>query len=199
MTFAIFVRQYAATPPAKLDGYVALDFEGMSADELVRARAMLLDRALGGDTIDLDGLRLVGDADTVIRLTAAAEDLDATFGPRFGVVRRETLFALTSDIRHLAGLLASIDAGEPEIRRIAAEALSRRALPAELADAIADRLADGRHEDVVLPLVKAWLATQGEPVIGLAAFQQRLPLVRAVVSAPPSARSKILAEQVRGR
>jgi hypothetical protein len=196
VTFPAFLQQYEATPPEKLDGYFPFHFEGMSASELDRARAMLLDRALRGDTIDLDGLRLVGDADTVARL-AAAEGLDATFGPRFDVVRRETLFVLTGDARHLAGLLVWTDGGEVEIRRFAAEALSRHALPAELAPPIVARLADGRHEEVAIPLIKAWLATQGEPIIGLAAFQQRLPLVRAIVSAQPSARPGIMAEQAR--
>ena len=196
MTFATFLRQYEATPPEKLDGYFPFHFEGLSADELDRARGLLLDRALRGDTIDLDGLRLIGDAETVARLIAA-EGLDATFGPRFDVVRRETLFALTGEAGHLAGLLPWIDGGEVEIRGFAAEALARHALPADLAGLIVARLADGRHEDVAIPLVKAWLATQGEPIIGLAAFQRRLPLVRAIVSAPPSARPGIMAEQAR--
>jgi hypothetical protein len=196
VTFATFLRQYEAIPPEKLDGYFPFHFEGLSADELDRARAMLLERALRGDTIDQDGLRLVGDADTVARLLAA-ESLGATFGPRFDVVRRETLFALTGDAGHLAGLLPWIDGGEVEIRRFAAEALARHALPADLAEPIVARLADGRHEEVAIPLVKAWLATQGQPVIGLAAFQQRLPLVRAIVSATPSARPGIMAEQAR--
>jgi hypothetical protein len=198
VTFATFLRQYEAIPPEKLDGYFPFHFEGLSADELDRARAMLLERALRGDTIDLDGLRLVGDADTIARLVAA-ENLDATFGPRFDVVRRETLFALTGDAGHLAGLLPWIDGGEVEIRRFAAEALARHALPADLAGPIVARLAGGRHEAVAIPLVKAWLATQGQPVIGLAAFQQRLPLVRAIVSATPSARPGIMAEQARRR
>jgi hypothetical protein len=198
VTFATFLRQYEAIPPEKLGGYFPFHFEGLSADERDRARAMLLERALRGDTIDLDGLRLVGDADTVARLVAA-ESLAATFGPRFDVVRRETLFALTGDAGHLAGLLPWIDGGEVEIRRFAAEALARHALPADLAAPIVARLADGRHEEVAIPLVKAWLATQGQPVIGLAAFQQRLPLVRAIVSATPSARPGIMAEQARRR
>ncbi|WNJ92892.1 hypothetical protein [Bosea sp. 685] len=195
MSFANFLRAYEATPPERLDGYVPSDFEGLSAEELGRARAMLLERALRGDTIDLDGLRLAGDAGTVSRLIAA-EGLPTSFGSRFDVVRRETVFALTGDHRHLAGLFAWIDDGAPETRLFAAEALARHALPAELAAPIVARLAGGLHEAVAIPLVKAWLATEGEPVIGLAAFQRRLPLVRAIVSATPSARPGLMAELV---
>jgi hypothetical protein len=196
VTYATFLRQYEASPPEKLDGYFPFHFDGMSEAERARARAMLLDRALDGDTIDLDGLRLVGDADTVSRLKAA-EGLDATYGPQFDVVRRETLFALTQDYRELAGILPWIDSGELEVRRFAAEALSRHALPTALAPAITERLADGRHEEVVIPLVKAWLSTQGEPVLDLATFQQRLPLIRSIVSAQPAMRPELMEKRHR--
>jgi hypothetical protein len=67
----------------------------------------------------------------------------------------------------------------------------------DLAGPIVARLAGGHHEEVATPLVKAWLATQGQPAIGPAAFQQHLALVRAIISATPSARPAIMAEQAR--
>jgi hypothetical protein len=43
----------------------------------------------------------------------------------------------------------------------------------DLAGPIVARLAGGHHEEVATPLVKAWPATQGQPVIGPAAAHRR--------------------------
>lgn len=192
MSFATFLHRYQSTPPEKLDGYSAADFADMSVEERAQARAMLTERGLAGDTIDIDGLRYVGDEQTVAALIAA-EARAADFGPVFDIVRLETLFVLTADPRHLARLLAWIDGPDAKARSFAAETLTRHRLPADAADAIVVRLADGRHEDIVRQLVEAWLATRGEPIgSDLAAFQRWLPLVRAILAAAPAKRPELL-------
>lgn len=94
MSLAAFLRQYHATGRDKADGYAAAMFADMTEDERAQARAMLLERGLAGDTVDLDGLRFVGDAATVAALRAF-EDRATPRNPRFDVQRRETLRVLT--------------------------------------------------------------------------------------------------------
>jgi len=195
MSFATFLRRYHSTPPEKMDGYSAADFADMSVEERAQARAMLTERGLTGDTIDIDGLRYVGDEQTVAALSAA-EDSAAEFGPVFDIVRLETLFVLTGDPHHLARLLAWVDGPDERARSFAAETLTRHRLPADFADPIVARLTDGRHEDVVRQLVEGWIATRGEPTgSNLAEFQRWLPLVRAILEAAPASRAALLAEQ----
>ena len=59
MTWAAFKRQYDAGRRKKADGYSPSDFDGMSEDERARARSMMLERGLRGDTLDLSGLRYI--------------------------------------------------------------------------------------------------------------------------------------------
>ncbi len=192
MSFANFLRRYHLAPPEKLDGYSASDFAGMSGEERARAQAMLLERGLCGDTIDLDGLQYVGDRQAAAALEAAGQRA-AELGPRFDIQRLEILFVLTADERHLLKLLSWTDQQGRQAAGLAAEALGRHRLPADLAAPIAARLADGRHEDIVRQLVEAWLATRGE-LVGrdMAAFGRRLPLIRAISAARPGARMALL-------
>ena len=94
MSLASFLRQYHATGRDKVDGYAAAMFADMTEDERARARAMLLERGLAGDTVDLHGLRFVGDAATVAALRAAAERTTPG-NPHFDAQRCETLRVLT--------------------------------------------------------------------------------------------------------
>lgn len=191
MTLSQFLQQYGAQGQEKGDGYLARHFEGLSPAELERARDMLLQRAFQRDTVDLDGLRLIGDRRTIESLEAAA-GLAATLGSRFDVVRRETLFALTRDAHHLAGLFQLIDEEDVDIARFAADALARHPLPANFAGPIVERLADGQHEASIIPLTKAWMSTQGQPILDSTAFQKHLPQIRAITSAPPAERPRVI-------
>lgn len=191
MIFPDFLAQYQAQE--KGQGYFPFHFEGMMEEERACARAMLLERALGGDTVDLDGLRLIGDARTAARLEAA-KDLDAAHGYRFAVLRLETLFVLTGDANHMLDLLKWIDGSDADAQELAALALARHPLPSVLARAIVERLADGRHEKIAGSLMDAWLATQGEPIWDMAVFQRHLPLIRRVLNARPAQRPRILAD-----
>jgi hypothetical protein len=195
MSFKRFLCIYEAPSPTKRDGYSSSDFADMSDEERTRARAMLLERGLTGDTIDIDGLRYVGDQQTVAALTAA-EDRAGDLGPVFDVQRLVTLSVLTGDPRHLLSLLAWVDGSDATARTFAAQALARQTLPADFAALITQRLTAGLHEDVVLPLVEAWLATRGELVsTDMVAFQRRLPLIRAMCAARPAARARLLARE----
>lgn len=196
MTFAAFLTQYEATGREKADGYFPAHFSGMSDDERARARAMMLDRALDGDTIDMNGLRLIGDDGTAVRLEAAGTET-VRFGFRLDIVRRETLFGLTGDPRHLAGCLTWLDDADPSAREFAAEALARHRLPPDLADPLARRLADGQHEDIALPLAIAWLGTHGLDASAAEDFQRHLPFIRSVLNTPPARRPAVLATGVR--
>ena len=174
------------------EGHFPADFEGMSNHERARARDMLLERALAGDTVDLDGLRLIGNAQTAARLEVA-NDLDAVHGARFGIVRLEVLFVLTGDANHLLELLRWVDGTDADAQEFAALALARHALPSVLAGSIVERLADGRHEAVAGPLVDAWLATQGHAIWDMMVFQRHLPLIKKVLNARPVQRPALLA------
>jgi hypothetical protein len=195
MSFKSFLCIYEAPPSTRRDGYSPSDFADMSDEERTRARAMLLERGLTGDTIDIDGLRYVGDQQTVTALTAV-ENRAADFDPVFDAQRLETLFVLTGDPHHLFSLLAWVDGSDAPARAVAAQALARQKLPADFAALIAQRLTEGRHEDVVLSLVQAWMATRGELIgMDMAAFQRHLPLIRAVCKARPAARAQLLARE----
>lgn len=127
MSFKTFLRMYEAAQTTKRDGYSPSDFADMSDEERIRARAMLLERGLTGDTIDIDGLRYVGDQQTVTALMAA-ENCAADFGPVFDTQRLETLFVLTGDPHHLLSLLTwvnGMDAPSPAVRICQSKGLKR--------------------------------------------------------------------------
>ena len=188
MTFARFLQQYEATGREKGDGYDPSMFGGMTAAELERARAMLLDRALAGDTVDLAGLRWVGDEAVVAALRGASgHRADWDMG------RIETLFALTGDAAAIRPLLDYVDGADAAERVRGARVLAGLPLPAGLARPLADRLCRAWRRDVVLPLAQAWLATQGLGVTDPAEFQARLPLIRLIVHAWPWRRRRVLA------
>ena len=191
MTIDRFLACYEAPPQDRRDGYDAAMFAGCTPAERRVAREMLLARALQGETIDLDGLAHVGDADT-IRALREADGLDAQFGHAFGVGRLETLYRLTGDPADLEGLFRYIDGDGKAARAFAAQALSRHGAPEAFAAPLADRLASGRHEDIVLPLTASWLSTQGEPMADMRAFQRCLPFMRSVMAERPSRRLALL-------
>ncbi len=120
MTWPAFIAQFHAKGRDKAEGYFPFHFEGMSDDELARARVMMEARGVEGDTTDLDGLRLIGDAATIAKLDAARM-ADAAHGVAFETARRETLFALTRDADHLAPLLVLLDAPEDRNSAFAAQ------------------------------------------------------------------------------
>ncbi len=191
MTYSAFLAQFNATGPEKAQGYFSVQFEGMSALERQDARAKLLHHALEGDTVDLDGLRLIGDADTVAQL-AGAGSLAARFGPRWDSIRLETLWTLTGDVRYLTRCVPMLDDSDPAAQKIVAEMLARLTLPPALGEAIADRLLDGRHENIALPLTVAWLSTRGVAASSPADFSRHLPFVRSVLEADPTHRRELL-------
>lgn len=193
MSFKDFIRQYEAKPPERLDGYSASDFADMSEEERVHARTMMLERALAGDTVDLAGLRYVGNEQTAASLKAYMQHVPSNRGPRFDIQCVETLFDLTADPQYLVQLISWTDGSDKAFRGFAAEALPRHVLPADLADPIISRLTDGSHEDMVRPLVEAWLTTRGEFIgTDMTAFQRCLPLIRTLCDSPPAVRMKLL-------
>jgi len=194
MTFAAFQAQFDATGPEKGDGYFPYHFDGMSADERALARGMLEQRALAGDTVDLDGLRLVGDDETAARLEAAAA-LDRRYGIRWEVARRETLVAIRNDPVPLQPLIERADDRDADVSKAAAQALGRHRLPHSFAAPLADRLVDGRHEQALLWLVKAWLSTMGEEIWQVPVFDANLPFIRAVMAQAPRRRAEMLRDR----
>lgn len=60
VTWTDFCRQFDAAGRDKADGYSPFHFGGSSASELDHARTMLEERSAAGDTVDGDGLRLIG-------------------------------------------------------------------------------------------------------------------------------------------
>ncbi len=193
MTWTAFQEQYEARGREKAEGYFPFHFEGMTAAELDRARRMLEARGAQGDTTDIDGLRLIGDDQSVARLIAA-EPGDTIYGMAFETARRETLFALTGAAAHLAPLLEGTDGGNQDDAALAAQALGRHPLPATLAAPIEGRIADGRHDRALIWLVKAWLSTQGVPIWRSEIFDQQVPFIRAVTQARPGRRAALLAD-----
>lgn len=191
MTWTAFIAQFDATGRQKGEGYSPTHFEGMSDGELSRARQLMEERAGLGDTTDIDGLRLIGDAGTVERLLALAP-ADRRHGVPFAVNRCETLFLLTQDPRHLEPLLAHLDEDEDRDAAFAAQAIARHPLPRAFAPALAERIRDGRHEVALIWIVKAWLSTQGIAIWQPAIFDAHVPFIRDVTRARPADRYAIL-------
>jgi hypothetical protein len=191
MTWTAFIAQFNATGRQKGEGYFPAHFEGMSEQEESRARQMMEERAALGDTTDIDGLRLIGDAGTVERLTAIASE-DRRYGVPFAVNRCETLFVLTQDTRHLEPLLAILDDREDRDAAFAAQAIARHPLPTTFAPALAERIRDGRHEISLIWIVKAWLSTQGIAIWQSGMFDAHLRFIQDVTRARPADRGTLL-------
>ncbi len=194
MTFAAFLARYGATGRVKGDGYDRSMVADLTDAERERARAMLLERGLAGDTTDVAGLRLVADDATIAALREAAV-LAPLRGVEWQVTRIETLFALTGDAADLDPLLTLLDIRRT--REAAAQALARVALPFAFAESLATRLERWRYRRVALPLVIAWLQTRGLDLRDPVAFQSHLPLVRRIVRALPWRRMSVLAAVAR--
>jgi hypothetical protein len=175
MTWTAFIAQFHATGRQKGEGYSAAHFEGMSEQEKSRARQMMEERAARGDTTDIDGLRLIGDAGTVERLTTLASE-DRRYGVPFAVNRCATLFVLTRDARHLEPLLALLDDGEDR----------------NAALALAERIRDGRHEVSLIWIVKAWLSAQGIAIWLPDMFDAHLGFIQDVTRTHPVDRGTLL-------
>jgi len=191
MTWTAFIAQFDATGRQKGEGYFAAHFEGMSGEELSRARQMMEERAGLGDTTDIDGLRLIGDTSTVERLIALAS-ADHRYGVPFAVNRCETLFVLTKDVRHLEPLLAHLNDREDRDAAFAAQAIARHPLPATLAPALAERICDGQHEISLLWIVKAWLSSQGVAIWRPDIFGAHLGFILDMTRARPADRLAML-------
>ncbi|KQO12765.1 hypothetical protein [Sphingomonas sp. Leaf242] len=191
MTWTAFSKQYEAKGREKADGYFPFHFEGMDANELTRARALMETRGSAGDTTDLDGLRLIGDAGSIAVLEAA-EAQDKRLGIAFECARRETLFALTGNARFLAPLIDRLDTREDRDSAFAAQAIARHQLPPSFATVLAARIADGRHETALLWIIKAWLSAQGEAIWQVPVFDANLSFIRSVIAERPAARRALL-------
>lgn len=196
MSWAEFQRQYDAVGRDKADGYAPGYFDGMSDQDLARARAMMLERALAGDTIDLSGLRYIGDADTVVRL-AAMEESDA-FDWNYDITRHEVLFELTGDPQYLTSLARYLDGRDAEAQERVAGVLAQYVLPPEAETFVVDRIVDGEHEAAVLSLIRAWIAIQQRSVCDIMCFQRHLDLIRSVNRAKPRHRAALLTEAAVG-
>ncbi|OWT79930.1 MULTISPECIES: hypothetical protein [unclassified Achromobacter] len=190
--FDRFLAFYKAAQQDRRDGYGPELFTGLAPGELVEARRLLLARALQGETIDLQALAHVGDAE-VIETLRHAQASDERLGYTFSVGRLETLFRLTGDPACLDGLFAWVDSEDPRARRFAAQAFSRHTLPRQFAAHFVQRLTSRRYQDVALPLVTGWLATQGIQTEDITTFNRYLPFIRSVMAAPPSRRRSLLA------
>jgi len=191
MTWTAFIAQFHATGRQKGEGYSAAHFEGMSEREKSRARQMMEERAARGDTTDIDGLRLIGDAGTVERLTTLASE-DRRYGVPFAVNRCATLFVLTRDARHLEPLLTLLDDGEDRDAALAAQAIARHPLPKTFAPALAERIRDGRHEVSLIWIVKAWLSAQGIAIWLPDMFDAHLGFIQDVTRTHPADRGTLL-------
>lgn len=182
MTWADFKRQYDAEGREKADGYSPSDFDDMSGNESTRAHSMMLERALRGDTIDLSGLRYVGDAQTIASLEVSAS-LVAQFGWRDDIIRHDVLYHLTGEPRFLTDLTRYLDGCDPEIQECAARSFTYIMLPPKFELFLVDRIADGGHEAAVLPLLQAWIGLRERSVCDTMCFQRHLQFIRRVSDA----------------
>ncbi|WP_076071808.1 hypothetical protein [Sphingomonas montana] len=154
MTWTDFKHQYDAQGREKADGYSASHFDGMTEDERSLARTMMLDRALNGDTIDLNGLGYIGNADTVAALCAAAVQI-AGLGWRHDILRHEVLFKLTGEPHYLTDLARYLDQPDRASQENAASVLTWYVLPRDIEPFLLERICDGRHDPAILPLLQA--------------------------------------------
>ena len=192
-SFRRFLDQFGAVGRAKGEGYDPAMFAGMSDAELSQTRAMLLERALAGDTVDLDGLRHLGGTDVVAALRAALAATDAHGAP-WQIKARDTMYALTGEMAVLLPLLLVIDSRDAATRERAAQLLARTKLPSAMAEPIAARLCRWHSHAVRLPLAIAWLTTQGLPTYEPQSFTAHLPLVRRILDCWPWQRRRVLAD-----
>lgn len=195
MTTDLFLRQYEAQGRDKADGYSPADFAEMTDDERITARDMMLKRALAGDTVDLMGLRYVGDAGTVVALRQAAS-LVASFDWRWDVIRHDVLFDLTHDKTYLFDLAKYLDGRDGRAQEGAANALAGRVLPRDAEPFLVDRMCDGRHEGALFGLMQAWLGLRAGAVCDPMCLQRHLPLLRSVTGAAPARRRQLLAADI---
>lgn len=197
MSWYSFQQQYDAQGRDKGDGYLPSYFADMSADELARARAMLLASALDGDAIDLSGLRYVGNAETVAALEAARDGAPAQ-NWSFDITRLDVLYALTGDQVYLAALSRYLDGrdAEPQVR--AAYVLADHVLPREAEIFLIERIGDGRHEAALDGLLSAWIGLHQGARCDVMCFQRHLDLIRQVHNASPQRRPALLADAVAG-
>jgi hypothetical protein len=193
MTWADFKRQYDAEGREKADGYSPGDFDDMSGNESTRARSMMLERALRGDTVDLSGLRYVGDAQTVAALEGSA-GLVAQLGWRDDTVRHDVLYHLTGDTRFLTDLTRYLDGCDSEAQERAARSFTYVLLPPEFELFLVDRIADGRHEAAILPLLQAWIGLRKRSVCDVMCFQRHLDFIRRVNDASFTQRRAMLTD-----
>lgn len=195
-TFERFLRRFEAQGRDKADGWSPGDFEGLSSAERDRARDLLLGRIRQGDTVDMAGIRPVADARVVETLAALYRE--GRFNPVQTAVLAETLWLLTGDAHYARELLRLLDADDVQAAGFAATVVSRLALPGELADEVAARLCDGRHEHIVLPLAQNLLRLAGFPMETTADFQARLPLLRQVIGTDPPRRAALIGQLLAG-
>ncbi len=197
MSWDRFRQQYEAQGRAKADGYSADHFAGMSDLEQAEARTLLLERALAGDTTDLSGLRHIGNAETISALAAFDHAADR-FGCHYDIGRCEVLYDLTGNSAHLETLLRYLDGPPQAVQETAANAIAWHVLPPEAEPYIAARIADGRHDAIILPMLQTWIGIQQRAVCDSASFQRHLPLIRRVKDARPGKRQALLDELAPG-
>ena len=193
MIWADFKRQYDAEGREKVDGYSPSDFDGMSEDERAQARSMMLERALRGDTIDLSGLRYVGDANTIARLEEAG-GIVAQLGWRDDIIRHDVLYQLTGEACFLTDLARYLDGRGAEAQERAARSFTWFVLPVELESFLSDRIADGRHEPAILPLLQAWIGLRERAVCDIMCFQRHIDFICRVSDAAPAKRRTMLSD-----
>ena len=196
MSWTRFLLQYRASGRIKADGYDPAMFADMTAEEVGTARAMLLERGIAGDTIDLHGLRYLGD-DTVVAELRAAGGRDAMRPADRDISRCEMLFVLTGDPADLRPILHHLDSRVAAERALAANCLARLDLTPVFRDALARRLVSFRHRAVALPLIQAWLVTQGVPANDPIVFHAQLPLIRRILARAWWRRGVLMAEIAR--
>ena len=184
------MRQYEAEGREKADGYSPADFDGLSEPERDRARAMMLDRALQGDSIDLSGLRYIGNAVTIEALTAS--DATGRFAWDLDVIRHQVLYELTAEQHWLTDLSLYLDGRNGEAQQRAANVFAWYVLPPAMGDFLADRIVDNWHEAAILPLIQAWIGVQMGQTCDLMCFQRHLDLIRSVANARPGRRRDLL-------
>ncbi|MDR2872976.1 MAG: hypothetical protein LBV45_10800 [Xanthomonadaceae bacterium] len=123
MTWLNFSQQYETSGRKKLDGYSAADFEGMDAEELKKAEAMLIKDAKELDTSAFQGLAILKTADGE---AALREILGQATAP--GLVHlyaAKALYDITEDEDFLHEMMQDIESNDRNIYEQAVVALAQ--------------------------------------------------------------------------
>jgi hypothetical protein len=179
-TWDQFVAQYEAEGRERLDGYGASHFDGLTDEELARARALVIARAEDGQTPEVRALPLL---QTPAAMRVVERLLARETGPTLvRLAACEAGWAMTHSPGYQHEMLAIAEAGDDFVRARALTAVCALPLAPGALDEVTALLRTEEDEALTVQLAKGVLRAHGVAVDPMEAFIRALPLVRALAA-----------------